>query len=95
MAENTPNTPIRPPLAAPATAQETDGTLSSKVATVALVGLGAALIEVELVPGILLGVAAMAMPNLLPKLGKAIRPLLKETVRAGYSLASRAREGVA
>ncbi len=99
MAENTdtPSTPVRPPLAAPvtATAQETDGSLGSKVATVALIGLGAALIEVELVPGILLGVAAMAMPNLLPKLGKALRPLVKETVRAGYSLAGRAREGVA
>jgi Protein of unknown function (DUF5132) len=105
MAENadTPNTPpldthhapVRPPLATPAPAQETNGGLGSKAATVALVGLGAALIEVELVPGILIGAAAMAMPNLLPKLGKALRPLVKEAVRAGYSLAGRAREGVA
>ena len=91
------HTPVRPPLAtAPApAAQETNGTLGSKVATVALVGLGAALFEVELIPGILLGAAAMAMPNLLPKLGKALRPVVKETVRAGYALAGRAREGVA
>jgi len=108
MAENTetpnpssyvaPNTPVRPPLATPATAQETqqaNSDLGSKVATVALVGLGAALFEVELIPGILLGAAAMAMPNLLPKLGRALRPLVKETVRAGYSLADRTRESVA
>jgi uncharacterized protein DUF5132 len=105
MAENTdtPNTPpldthhapVRPPLATPAPVQETNGGLGNKVATVALIGLGAALIEVELVPGILIGAAAMAMPNLLPKLGRVLRPLVKETVRAGYSLADRARESVA
>jgi Protein of unknown function (DUF5132) len=92
---DTHHTPVRPPLASPVPAQETNGGLRSKVATVALVGLGAALIEVELIPGILIGAAAMAMPNLLPKLGKALRPLVKETVRAGYSLADRARESVA
>ena len=108
MAENTetpnpssyvaPNTPVRPPLSTPATVQETqqaNSDLGSKVATVALVGLGAALFEIELIPGILLGAAAMAMPNLLPKLGRALRPLVKETVRAGYSLADRTRESVA
>lgn len=74
---------------------EGDSIFSNKIATVALVGLGAALIEVELIPGMLLGVAAMMAPNLFPKVGKALRPLLKETVRAGYSLAGRARESMA
>ena len=108
MAENTelpnpasyiaPNTPVRPPLATPAATQETQevkGSLGSRVATVALVGLGAALIEAELIPGILLGAAAMAMPSLLPKLGRALRPVVKETVRVGYSIADRTRESVA
>ena len=70
-------------------------TMASKVATVALVGLGAALIEVELIPGIMLGVAAMLMPDLLPKLGRLVRPMVKGTVRAGYAFADRAREVVA
>ena len=69
--------------------------LGSKVATVALVGLGAALIEVELVPGILLGVAAMLAPDIMPKLGRILRPMVKETVRAGYTLAEKTREVVA
>lgn len=69
--------------------------LSSKLATVAAVGIGAALIEVELIPGMLLGVAAMLIPNLLPRLGNGIRPLVKGAVRAGYSVAERTKETVA
>jgi hypothetical protein len=69
--------------------------LGSKVATVALVGLGAALIEVELIPGILLGVAAMMAPDIMPKLGRILRPMLKGTVRAGYAFAEKTREVVA
>lgn len=73
---------------------QADG-LASKAATVAIIGLGIALIEVELIPGMLLGVAAVLAPNLLPKLGRAIRPLLKGAVRAGYAMAERTRETVA
>lgn len=69
--------------------------LSSKLATVAAVGIGAALIEVELIPGMLLGVAAMLIPNLLPRLGNGIRPIVKGAVRAGYSVAERTKETVA
>src|ERR1700736_5994277 len=69
--------------------------LGSKVATVALVGLGAALIEVELIPGILLGVAAMLAPDVMPKLGRILRPMVKGTVRAGYAFAEKTREVVA
>jgi hypothetical protein len=68
--------------------------LGSKVATVALVGLGAALIEVELIPGILLGVAAMMAPDIMPKLGRILRPMVKGTVRAGYAFAEKTREFV-
>jgi Protein of unknown function (DUF5132) len=69
--------------------------LGSKVATVALVGLVAALIEVELIPGILLGVAAMLAPDVMPKLGRILRPMVKGTVRAGYAFADKTREMVA
>ncbi len=76
-----------------------DGTaadgMSSRVATVALVGLGAALIEVELIPGMLIGVAAMLAPNVLPKLGRGLRPFVKGAVRAGYALTERAKETMA
>jgi hypothetical protein len=75
---------------------EDSGTFwGNKLGTVALVGLGVALIETEWIPGLLLGAAAMLVPDVLPKLGKGLRPLIKETVRAGYALADRTREGVA
>ena len=77
----------------PATATDGNGsTLASKAATVAVVGLGAALIEAELIPGILIGVAAMLAPNLLPKVGNGLRPIVKGIVKAGYTLTERARE---
>jgi hypothetical protein len=37
----------------------------------------------------------MLAPNFLPKLGNGLRPLLKGAVRAGYSIAERAKETVA
>lgn len=77
---------------APVSASHEDGTFGNKVATVAAVGLGVALIEAELLPGMLIGVAAMMAPNLLPRIGRALRPLVKGTVRAGYTLTERARE---
>lgn len=89
--------PIRPPVAQPETPvpDQQGGIFGNKLATVALVGVGAALIEAELIPGILIGVAAVMMPDILPKLGKVMRPLVKETVRAGYTLTERARESMA
>ena len=72
-----------------------NGALGAKIATVAAVGVAAALIEVEWIPGLLLGVAAMMAPNLVPKIGQGLRPLIKGAVRAGYSVAERTRETVA
>ena len=83
------------PQASSSVSTEDANDIGNKIATVAIVGLGAALIEAELIPGILIGAAAMLMPNVFPKFGKALRPLVKQTVRAGYALAGRAREGVA
>ena len=70
---------------APATKQDE---LMGKVATVALIGLGVALIEVELIPGLILGAAAAFLPNLMPSL----RPAMKSTVRASYKFAQKTRE---
>jgi hypothetical protein len=75
--------------------EEAAATLGNKVATFAVVGLGAALIEAELIPGMLLGAAAMLMPDLVPKLGRALRPIVKQTVRAGYAVVDRTREAMA
>lgn len=72
-----------------------EGTVASKMATVALVGLGAALIEVELIPGILIGVAAMLAPDVVPKVGRGLRPLVKSVIRAGYAVTERTKETIA
>ena len=65
------------------------------LATVALVGVGAALIEPALIPGILIGAGALLAPKLLPNVGGMLRPLVKGVVKAGYSATMAAREMVA
>lgn len=84
---------VQTPTVAPPPSESTS--LSDKALTVAAVGVAAALIETELIPGMILGVAAMLAPDLLPKIGGGLRPLLKGALRAGYNVASRARESIA
>jgi hypothetical protein len=81
---------IAAPPPAPAAAQEDD--TGSRIATVAAIAVGAALIEVELIPGILIGIGAMLAPRFFPQLGNALRPLVKTVVRAGYALADKTKE---
>ena len=56
-----------------------DSDAIATVATVAVVGIGAAVFEAALLPGIVLGVAAMWLPRYYPKMGTALKPLLKST----------------
>jgi hypothetical protein len=65
--------------------------VAAKAATIAVVGVGVALISAELLPGMLIGVAAAFLPGIGPKL----RPVFKATVRAGYSAVRKTREVVA
>src|SRR5579885_1230724 len=65
------------------------------LATVALVGVGVAIIEPELIPGLLIGAGAVLAPKLLPALGGMVRPLFKGVVKAGYSASMRVREAAA
>ncbi len=92
-------TPVQPPLTnaalTPAVMAADPGSLSDKALTVAAIGVAAALIEVELIPGMLLGVAAMLAPDLVTKIGRGLRPVVKGAVRAGYNVAAKAREGMA
>ncbi len=50
------------------------------VVTVAVVGIGAAVFEAALLPGIALGVAAMWLPRYYPKVGEALEPFFQSTV---------------
>ena len=65
------------------------------VATVAVVGVGAAIFEAALLPGLVLGVAAMWAPQYFPKMGEALNPLFRSTVRGAYKLSNKTREMVA
>jgi hypothetical protein len=62
-----------------------------KIATIAVIGVGAALISAELIPGMLIGIAAAFVPGL----GSKMRPLIKSTIRAGYSAVQKTKEMVA
>jgi len=63
----------------------------AKAATIVVVGAGVALISAELIPGMLIGVAAAFLPGI----GSKMKPLFKSTVRAGYSAVRKTREMVA
>jgi hypothetical protein len=61
--------------------------IGKTAATVVVVAAGAALFEAALLPGLALGVAAIAAPKVVSRLAGAFRPIFKSTVRATYRLA--------
>lgn len=65
------------------------------VATAATVVVGAALIESELIPGLVIGAGAVLLGMMFPQVRHVVRPVLKTAVRAGMAVADRAREVVA
>lgn len=69
--------------------------LKTGLATAAVVGVGAALIEIEWIPGLLLGVAAMVAPELVPKIGRGVRPFVRSAIKNGYAASRKSREWVA
>ena len=75
--------------------QGEEGGINKTVATVVVVAAGAALFEAALLPGIVLGVAAMAAPKYLPKLADALGPVFKSTVRGTFKLAQKSKEAFA
>ena len=62
------------------------------MAAVAVVGIGAAAFEVALLPGIVLGVAAIVVPRFFPKMGTALSSLFRSTVRRAYRIRQKSRE---
>jgi hypothetical protein len=76
---------------APELAEASNNEMVGKIAMIAVVGVGAAIISAELIPGMLLGLAAAFLPGIGPKL----RPLMKSTIRAGYAAVKKTKEMVA
>jgi len=77
------------------TARRENGWINKTAATVVAVAAGAALLEAALLPGLALGVAAIAAPKYVSRLARAINPLFRSTVRATYKLAKKPGEAFA
>jgi Protein of unknown function (DUF5132) len=72
-----------------------DVSLGTTVATIGVIGVAAALIDVALIPGIIIGVAAAYVPKYVPGLGDRLQPLFNYTVRGAYKMTRSARGAVA
>jgi hypothetical protein len=68
---------------------------AGSVATAAAIVVGAALIEIELIPGLIIGAGAIMLGKLFPELGSYARPMVKGVLRAGFSVSQKAREVMA
>jgi hypothetical protein len=80
--------------AADAEISKEEAKILATVATVGVVGVGVAVFEAALLPGVVLGVAAMAAPKLLPRVGSALNPVFRSTVRGIYKIGQKTKEMV-
>lgn len=74
---------------------EDQSEMVATVATVAVVGVAAVAFEAALLPGLVLGVAAVALPRYFPKMGQALNPLFRSTVRGAVKLGRKTKEMMA
>jgi hypothetical protein len=80
--------------ASPSESSERDDLMVS-AATVGVICVGAALFEAALIPGMIIGVCAMLAPKALPRIGAAVEPAFRHTVRGVYKVGQKARHAVA
>jgi hypothetical protein len=78
-----------------ATADKQRGDAATTAAVVGVVAVGALIFEAALIPGMILGVAAMLAPKALPKLGEGLQPAFRATVRGAYKAGRQARHAFA
>ena len=89
------NAPAEAPAGAAETTDEAAEKVIATVATIGVVGVGVALFEAALLPGVVLGAAAVLAPKFVPQIGSALKPLFKSTVRGAYKISQKTREFVA
>lgn len=63
-------------------------------ATVAVVGIGTAVVEAALLPAVVLGAAAVWLPKYFPKAGRTLRPLFKATLRGANKISQKTRAAI-
>jgi hypothetical protein len=79
---------------APSTASDQPD-IATTVTTIGVIGVAAALFDVALIPGIVIGVAAAYAPKYVTNLGERLEPLFNYTVRGAYKMTRSARSAVA
>jgi hypothetical protein len=80
---------------APAAAAQDEPDVVTTVATIGVVGVAAALFDVALIPGMIIGVAAAYAPKYVTNIGDRLQPLFNYTVRGAYKVTRGARSAVA
>ena len=68
---------------------------ATTAAVVGVVAVGALIFEAALIPGMILGVGAMLVPKVLPRLGEGLQPVFRGTVRGAYKAGTSARHAFA
>jgi hypothetical protein len=72
-----------------------DTDFTTKVATVGVICVGAAIIEAALIPGMIVGAAAVLAPKYAPKLTSSPQPMFRSVVRCAYKMGRKAKEAAA
>ena len=85
----------RPADAPMTTAGNSSSDAATTAAVVGVVAVGALLFEAALIPGMILGVGAMLVPKVLPRLGEGLQPAFRATVRGAYKAGKTARHAFA
>lgn len=75
------------------TAGDASDQATSLITSAALIGVGA-LLEPELLGGMLLGAGAVYVARTLPMVGGVLRPMMKSAIKFGYAAASKMNEVV-
>jgi len=83
------------PVSVPIAEEPNDDDFVTSAVTVGAIMVGAAFIEVTLIPGMIVGAAAVLAPKYLPKIGGGLQPLVKYAIRGAYKLGQKTREVVA
>ena len=83
------------PEEAAAETQRTGPDVVTTVATIGAIGVVAAIVDVALIPGMVIGVVAAFAPKYAPKLGERLEPVFNSTVKGAYKLTKKARSAFA
>jgi hypothetical protein len=79
----------------PISEEADDGDFVATAVTVGVIMVGAALIEATLIPGMIVGAAAVLAPKFLPQIGAGLQPVVKSAIRGAYKFGQKTREVVA